>query len=287
MIFRLSDMQRVAHEGRYAIPHFLGCTLEMTLGAIRAAEELNAPIAFGVAPEVFASVPLAYVFPMLLNAARQTSVPVAVQLEHGNGYAQAAKAISLGVDSVMYDGSALDYEQNVRNSAAITEMAHAFGACVEAELGHVGGSAVRTVTEGLVSHSTDPALVRDFIDRTQVDTLAISFGNVHGNYRGQAQIDTELVRRIDALAGIPLVMHGGSGLPDEAYPPIVAAGISNIHFYTGICKYAWGAVAEQVADLSDPPYHEVTAHLIDFFTERTAHVIRLLGAADRAGDFRR
>ena len=87
MIFRLSDMQRVAHEGRYAIPHFLGCTLEMTLGAIRAAEELNAPIAFGVAPEVFASVPLAYVFPMLLNAARQTSVPVAVQLEHGNGYA--------------------------------------------------------------------------------------------------------------------------------------------------------------------------------------------------------
>ena len=142
------------------------------------------------------------------------------------------------------------------------------------------------MTEGLVSHSTDPALVRDFIDRTQVDTLAISFGNVHGNYRGQAQIDTELVRRIDALAGIPLVMHGGSGLPDEAYPPIVAAGISNIHFYTGICKYAWGAVAEQVADLSDPPYHEVTAHLIDFFTERTAHVIRLLGAADRAGDFR-
>lgn len=285
MLYQLSYMQHIARRNHFAIPHFLGCNLEMTLGAIRAAERLAAPIAFGVAPEVFSHFPLAYLFPMLLNIAAQTKMPAAIQLEHGSGYEQAAKAISLGVNSIMYDGSALSYAENVANTCEIVRMAHAFNVCVEAELGHVGGSAIRTATDPAEGYKTDPDLVLDFISKTNVDTLAISFGNVHGLYRGKPRIDTDLVRRIAAMTDVPLVMHGGSGLPDEIYPKIVEAGISNIHFYSGVSMYAWGYLTEKVCDLEYPPYHEISAHLVDFFDKKTEHIIKLLGVEGHAGDF--
>ena len=288
MIHKLSDLQRTARRHRYAIPHLLGGNLEMTLGEIRAAEALDSPIALGLAPEVFASVPMEIAFPMILNAAERATVPVAVQLEHGKTEAQITRALRLGVRSVMFDGSDLPFEENVARTREIVTLAHALDACVEAELGYVGGSALRGSAAVPSSYATDPELVPDFIARTGVDTLAISFGNVHGRYRGEPKIDLELVARIAAITDTPLVMHGGSGLPDDAYQAIVAAGISNIHFYTGIAMVAWEALKEKIGDVDrHPPYHEVVAHAIDFFDRRTRHVIGLLGSAGRAADFDR
>ena len=282
MLYKLSDMQVVARENRFAIPHFLGSTIEMVMGAIKAGEEMNSPVAFGFAPEVFAAIPMEVAFPMILNAAEGAKIPVAVQLEHGSSYEQAEKAINLGVNSVMYDGSSLDYEMNIKNTKEIVQMAHSVNVCVEAELGHVGGSAIRSDRTN-TGYTTEPEKVIDFISRTNVDTLAISFGNVHGQYRGKPNIDLDLVREIDALAKIPLVMHGGSGLTDDIYPRIVAAGISNIHFYTGIAMYAWGYVKSVLPpDEENPPYHEVVAHMIDYFYMKSKHVIEMLKAKEKA-----
>jgi ketose-bisphosphate aldolase len=286
MIYKLADLQRTARRHRYAVPHLLGGNLEMTHGELRAAEALGSPIALGLAPEVFASVPMEIAFPMILNAAARATVPVAVQLEHGKSYAQIERALRLGVGSVMFDGSDLPFDENVARTREIVAMAHALDACVEAELGSVGGSALRGRTDDPPGYATDPDLVVDFIASTGVDSLAIAFGNVHGHYRGEPTIDLALVERIAAITDTPLVMHGGSGLPDDVYPAIVAAGISNIHFYTGIAMHAWEAIKEKIGDADrHPPYHEVVAHAVDFFESRTRHVIGLLGSAGRAADF--
>lgn len=279
MIYKLSELQKIARENRFAIPHVLGGNLEMTYGAIKAAQEMESPLALGFAPEVFASLPMAMVMPAIMNAAREANIPIAVQLEHGKSYEQAAEAISLGAISVMYDGSDLTYEDNVRNTAEVVRMAHAFGACVEAELGHVGGSAVRGTPITSSGKKTDPDLVVDFVKRTGVDTLAVSFGNVHGHYQGPVDIDTDLVRMITKVTDVPLVMHGGSGLPDEVYRGIVEAGISNIHFYSGIVKDIWSELKRKVGpeDLF-PPFHEIVSYNIDFFEEKTKKIIQLLGS---------
>lgn len=279
MIYKLSELQKIARENRFAIPHVLGGNLEMTYGAIKAAQEMESPLALGFAPEVFASLPMAMVMPAIMNAAREANIPIAVQLEHGKSYEQAAEAISLGAISVMYDGSDLTYEDNVRNTAEVVRMAHAFGACVEAELGHVGGSAVRGTSITSSGKKTDPDLVVDFVKRTEVDTLAVSFGNVHGHYQGPVDIDTDLVRMITKVTDVPLVMHGGSGLPDEVYRGIVEAGISNIHFYSGVVKDIWSELKRKVGseDLF-PPFHEIVSYNIDFFEEKTKKIIQLLGS---------
>ena len=279
MIYKLSELQKIARENRCAIPHVLGGNLEMTYGAIKAAQEMESPLALGFAPEVFASLPMAMVMPAIMNAAREANIPIAVQLEHGKSYEQAAEAISLGAISVMYDGSDLTYEDNVRNTAEVVRMAHAFGACVEAELGHVGGSAVRGTSNTSLGKKTDPDLVVDFVKRTGVDTLAVSFGNVHGHYQGPVDIDTDLVRMITKVTDVPLVMHGGSGLPDEVYRGIVEAGISNIHFYSGVVKDIWSELKRKVGpeDLF-PPFHEIVSYNIDFFEEKTKKIIQLLGS---------
>ncbi|MBF1012953.1 MAG: class II fructose-bisphosphate aldolase [Lachnospiraceae bacterium] len=279
MIYKLSELQKIARENRFAIPHVLGGNLEMTYGAIKAAQEMESPLALGFAPEVFASLPMAMVMPAIMNAAREANIPIAVQLEHGKSYEQAAEAISLGAISVMYDGSDLTYEDNVSNTAEVVRMAHAFGACVEAELGHVGGSAVRGTSNTSLGKKTDPDLVVDFVKRTGVDTLAVSFGNVHGHYQGPVDIDTDLVRMITKVTDVPLVMHGGSGLPDEVYRGIVEAGISNIHFYSGVVKDIWSELKRKVGpeDLF-PPFHEIVSYNIDFFEEKTKKIIQLLGS---------
>lgn len=283
MLFKLSDLQRSAREQKYAIPHVLGGNLEMTYGAIRAAEAMESPIAIGVAPEVFACIPMEISFPMILNIAGRAKVPVAVQLEHGKSYGQIAKAIKLGVNSVMFDGSALPYAENMAQTKKIVELAHAFDVCVEAELGQVGGSALRNSASNPAGDKTDPGLVLEFIAQTGVDALAISFGNVHGEYRGKPELDLALVEKIASLTDLPLVMHGGSGLPDHMYGKIVAAGISNIHFYSGIAMYAWREVKKNLGDDEEyPPYHEVVAYSLEFFEEKTKHLVELLGSAGKA-----
>lgn len=285
MLVRLSDLQRVAGVKGFAVPHFLGGNLEMTYGEILAAEELRSPIAIGVAPEVFASIPMEVSFNMILDLARRATVPVAVQLEHGKSFEQIATTLKLGVDSVMFDGSDLPYEENIAKTSEIAKMAHALGACVEAELGHVGGSALRDSFVDEAGEKTDPSLMADFIERTQVDSLAVSFGNVHGRYRsGTPVIDLELAHNLVKASSVPLVMHGGSGLSDDVYRGVVKAGITNIHFYSCLAMHAWKYINDRVGEDPLPAYHEVVSYGIDFYRTRTKGIIELLSSKGHADD---
>jgi len=280
-IEKIADLQRRARKGGYALPHLLGGSIEMVVSQIKAAEDKASPIALGFAPEVFYMVPIEISFPLILSAAKIARVPVATQLEHGRDFNVIMRAIKLGVSSVMFDGSSLPYEENIEKTREIVKIAHAFDVCVEAELGSVGGSALRGEASK-ESYFTEPEMALDFVRKTNIDSLAISFGNVHGKYKGRPDLDYERVRKIVSLIDIPLVMHGGSGLEEEQYRKCIDSGISNIHFYTNVTTGLWSFLRKKIASLdSDPVYHEIVDWTMQYFYSQTVHVIEMLKSDGR------
>lgn len=162
---------------------------------------------------------------MKFEAARH-AIPVVLNLDHGLHFESVVQALRLGFSSVMFDGSTLGYEENVRQTREVVKMCHAVGVSVEAELGAVGGD------EGgaLYGHAdeslfTDPQLARDFVDRTGIDALAVAIGNAHGKYRGEPKLDFPRLDAIRQQAAIPLVLHGGSGISDADFRRAIELGI--------------------------------------------------------------
>jgi len=194
------------------------------------------------------------------------------------------RAIRLGTSSVMFDGSTLPYEDNVSQTRDVVRVAHAVGVSVEAELGSIAGSAAETGAAAAAaaeakSAFTDPRLAVDFVNRTGVDALAISFGNVHGTYQGEPRLDLDLVREIHSLVDIPLVMHGASGLADEEYPRIVASGISKVCYYTAMGRRAADDILRMLTKAGEggAVYHQIISEAISFFRADTEKVMELLG----------
>jgi ketose-bisphosphate aldolase len=276
-------LQKEARKGKYAVPHFLGGSMEMIIAEVKAAEDKNSPLAIGFAPEVFYMLPMEMSLPLIVDAAKRARVPVATQLEHGRDFTTIMKAIKLGFTSVMFDGSSLPYEENIKKTREIVKIAHAFGVSVEAELGCVGGSTLTDV-DSKESLFTDPKTVPDFIDKTGVDSLAISFGNFHGKYRGTPKLDYDRIQQISALVDTPLVMHGGSGLTEAEYRRCIECGISNIHFYTYVTLGLWEHLKQSVGVLdSKPVYHQFVGWIIEYFYKQTENVIDMLGSGNKAG----
>jgi fructose-bisphosphate aldolase class II len=278
-----------ARRRRYGVLSLLGGNLDMVIGQVAAAEEQRAPLILAFNQGVTPQVPLELAMPMLVNTARRAKVPVATTLDHGDSLESVVRAIQLGASSVMFDGSTLPYEENVRQTQEVVRVAHALGVSVEAELGSIAGSAAESgrtrheasAPDGSGSRSTftDPVLAEDFVERTGVDALAISFGNVHGTYRGEPALDLDLVREIHSRVDIPLVMHGASGLADSEYIKIVESGISKVCYYTAMGKRAANDIYEWLEDAGKDGavYHEIISRAIDFFRADTAHVMALVG----------
>ena len=277
----ISDLQKKAILGGYAVPHLLGGSVEMVVSQIKAAEDKKSPLAIGFAPEVFYMIPMEISIPLIVNAAELAKVPVATQLEHGKDFDVLMKAIKLGISSVMFDGSSLPYEENVKKTKEIVKIAHSFGVSVEAELGNVGGSALTNVVTKK-SLFTEPDMVVDFVGRTEVDSLAISFGNVHGRYHESLELNYDLVRKIKSMVDTPLVMHGGSGLTEIKYRECVESGISTIHFYTGIAIGVWEHLKKAVGNNMKPVYHELVEYTMDYYYKETIRVIDMLGSEGQA-----
>jgi fructose-bisphosphate aldolase, class II len=284
----IKGMLTEARRRRYGVLSLLGGNLDMVIGQVAAAERLRAPLILAFNQEVTPQVPLELVMPMLVNAATRAQVPVATTLDHGDSLESVLKAIHLGTSSVMFDGSTLAYEENVTQTREVVRVAHALGVSVEAELGSIAGSAAevgRSVPSvgpkegGAESTFTDPDLAAEFVHKTGVDALAISFGNAHGTYHGQPNLNLDLVRRIHSMVEIPLVMHGASGLADSAYARIVDSGISKVCYYTAMGK----RVSDQITQMltasgrGGAVYHEIIAWAIDAFREDAERVMALVG----------
>lgn len=281
----LKEILTEARAKRYGVLSLLGGDLEMVIGLVAAAEEKRAPLILVFNQEVTSKVPVELGMPLIVNAAQRASVPVATILDHGESLESVVQAIRLGASSVMFDGSGLRYEENVAQTSEVVRVAHAVGVSVEAELGSIAGSAVSLGDSGPEGAFTDPDVAVDFVERTGVDALAISFGNVHGLYKGEANIDLDRVRRIFSMVDIPLSMHGASGLADGEYKRIVASGISKVCYYTamgiGASNDLRGMLAQAGPDAT--VYHEIISRAIDYFYAETQRLIDVVGCAGVVG----
>ena len=238
MLVNMNDVLLPAQKGGYAVGLFNTVNLELAKGVLAAAEELHSPVIIGTAEIFLPYSTLEELSYFLLPMAEKASVPVVVHLDHGLKAETCKRALELGFTSVMFDCSADDYETNIQKVREITQLAHAKGATVEAELGHVGdnedsaeGSSQLTDPS---AYYTVPAQAKDYVERTGVDALAIAVGTAHGTYKLPPKLDFDRISEIAKVIDTPLVLHGGSGLSDDDFKTAISRGISKVNIFTDI-----------------------------------------------------
>lgn len=255
MLVSLNELMKAASEGGYAVGAFNVSNLESLMAIMEAAEETGHGVILNYAEVHAPFLSMEQAAVIMLDAARNASVPVCVHLDHGSSMEACIRAIRLGFTSVMLDASAEDYETNVRATAQIVRLAHSVGVTVEAELGHIFSSNMGLAespeeAETLDSYEsaddvyTDPATAKDFVERTEVDVLAIAFGTTHGIYTKKPVLDLDRITKIRQAIDIPFVMHGGSGLSKEEFQTAIQNGIRKINYYTYMTLAGGKAVKE-------------------------------------------
>lgn len=198
---------------------------------IKGAEECNSPVIIALAEVHMPYAPLELIAPLMIDAAKRSSVPVAVHLDHGINYETIIKAMNLGFTSVMFDGSILDFEENLSKTKEIVKVAKALNISVEAELGHVGGSEGGG-EDNYKEYYTDPDLAEKFVAKTGIDALAVAIGTIHGEYFKEPCLDLNRLSKIHSKVNIPLVLHGGSGLSNNDFNECISRGIRKINIFT-------------------------------------------------------
>lgn len=245
-LVNLKHVTDFAQQNHCGIGMFNVVNLEFATAITDAAEEANMPVILGMPERFFQFYSLKSMTDICLSLANRAKVPVVVHLDHGRSFDIVMKALRAGFTSVMYDGSSLAYEDNVRNIAEIVKVAHQMDVSVEGELGYVGlGS------EGInPAHYTKPELASDFVSRTQVDALAIAVGNLHGRYKGTPLLDFDRIAEIRRLVNCGLVLHGGSGLSDADFVKAIQCGINKVNIYTVMSETVMGYLSENLSRYS-------------------------------------
>ena len=246
MLVTLNEILAIAKEKNCAVGAFNTPNLEFVVAVIRAAEKLNVPVILSHAEIHEYAAPLDVIGPVMVHFAKTAKVLVCVHLDHCENLDYMQRALEIGFTGVMYDGSTLPYAENAANSKAAVAMAHACGASVEAEIGTLAAreGGTETVASGPVY--TDPDLAVTFCRETGIDALAPSFGTAHGIYKSKPVLDLERVKVIAEKTGLPLVMHGGSGVSDEDYRTAIRNGIRKINYYSYMSKAAVSASQEML-----------------------------------------
>lgn len=252
MLVTLKEIMKIAEEKQIAVGAFNAANLESLQAAITAAEELKLPVIIQFAQCHEPWIPLELIGPVMVTVAKKASVPVCVHLDHGETFEYLEKALEIGFTSIMYDGSVLPYEENLKNTKKAVEMAAGTGASVEAELGSMGKREFGTgdVREDDTKIYTDPNQAKEFVEASGIDALACSFGTTHGIYLTTPKLDFDVVKNVRALTGnIPVVMHGGSGVSREDYHAAIRAGVRKINYFTYMDKAGGNAAAKYLQSL--------------------------------------
>ena len=219
----------MAEKGGYAVPAFNIYNMETVMGVIEAAEENHAPVILQVYSRLFKEGGARFLAPIVLEAARSASVPVCFHIDHGAGIMEVSRAIRYGCSSVMIDASALPYEENVAMTRKVVELAGFSGLKVEGELGHIG-----SVNDDKMDEFTVPADAKDYVEKTGVAALAVLVGTAHGRYKKAPVLAIERIKEIKNATNAYLVLHGGSGVPDEQVRAAIKAGIRKVNFGTDL-----------------------------------------------------
>ena len=259
MLATLNDVMKIAEEKKIAVGSFNTPGVESLTAVIDAAEELDLPVIIQFAQCHEPWIPLDVIGPIMVEAAKKSTVPVCVHLDHGETLEYLKKALAMGFTAIMYDGSTLPYEENLANTKKAVAMAAKTGASVEAELGSMGrresGAGDDTGAGDETKIYTDPKQAAVFVKETGIDALACSFGTTHGIYLTEPKLDFDVVKNVRANTNnIPVVMHGGSGVSKEDYKKAIEAGVRKVNYFTYMDKSGGNAVAEYLKSLkTDEP----------------------------------
>jgi len=275
MLINLNEILSMAEEGGYAIPAFNVYNMETVMGIIEAAEEANAPVIIQCYSRLFTNKEAYFLSPIILAAAKKAKVPVCFHLDHGASEKEVVKALRWGATGIMIDKSALSIEENTQGTKAVVDMCHAIGVPVEGEIGHVG-----SVNDAAMDDFTTVEEAKSFVDATGVCALAIMVGTAHGRYKKPPKLDIQRIADIHAATGAHLVLHGGSGIPDEEIKAAINAGIRKINFGTDVCYSFLDKVFETSRELVgiDLFMKDAIENVKKFGFEK----IRLLGAENKA-----
>ena len=260
MLITLKNILKMAESKDMAIAAFNVTSLEGVLAVIEAAEDEDTPVILQFANAAHSKyISLEDIGRVMVAFADKSKVPVCVHLDHGNNFDEIKRALDLGFTSIMYDGSELSLKQNIANTKYAKILADEYGASIEAELGSMG---TEGENENILGAYTDPEVARVFVNETGIDALAASFGTVHGIYKSRPNLDFDIISGIRKLSGIPVVMHGGSGISDSDFKKCIDCGVRKINYYTYAAKYAGDAIRDMVKDTTGNIYsHDILVEI--------------------------
>jgi fructose-bisphosphate aldolase class II len=268
-----------AEQVNYGVGAFSVANMEMVMGVIRAAEEKASPVILQIAQVRLPYSPLHLIGPMMIAAAKNSSVPIAVHFDHGLDLTAIRAALELGFTSVMIDASHLPIEQNIEMVVKVKAMADDYGASVEAEVGQLGGSEDGTTDNGMFY--SNPQEVKLLYESTKVDAIALSIGNAHGLYTKEPKLNFNILSETKKLVPVPLVLHGGSGISTEDFRKSIELGIRKINIATA----SFLAVEEEARHYCSEEkrdYFKLSSRMVDGMYKNVTNHINIFNSNGKA-----
>ena len=278
MLVNLNEVLKKAQKGKYAVGLFNTTDTDMLQAVIEAAEESNSPVILGTAEVLLPYGELKLIAPSVIAAAKRAKVPIVVHYDHGLTFDRCIEALKLGFSSIMFDGSAKPYEQNIAETREMVKIAHAFGATVEGEIGHVGEAAKEDNL--LTDMYTTPEEAKAYLEATGVDALAVAIGSAHGVYKKKPMLNIERLKEISGTVKVPLVLHGGSGLSDDDFKNTIRNGIAKVNIFTDLCLA--GERAMKDGEEKKLGYLETRNLKVEYIKEAVKHKMALFGSVNKA-----
>ena len=290
-LVNLKDMLADARKNKYAVGAFDISNHDMARAVIEVAEELKSPVILMGLKVDLEGTKMKCLLEGIKIMAENSSVPVCMHLDHATDFDLIKKAVDYGFTSVMYDGSILPLEENIKNTKRVVDYAHKYGVTVEAELGHVGDGIVGDSETGLKKEGSDnpddyltnPDELEYFLKSTNVDAIAVAIGTAHGVYVHEPKLHFDRLKALNEISSVPMVMHGGSGTPDELIKKSIELGICKINIFSEVLAAFFGSLKEVLNSNDNMAIWPSTAYRepIKAMKEIVKNKILLLGSNNR------
>ncbi|EKQ69319.1 ketose-bisphosphate aldolase [Leptolyngbyaceae cyanobacterium JSC-12] len=281
MLASTQELLETARRNIYAIGAFNVYNLEGVKAVVNAAEVSRSPTMLQLHPSAlkYGKLPLVA---LCLEAANTATVPISVHLDHSTSAKDIRLALEAGVRSIMVDGSPMPYAENRKFTQEMTELAHRYGAVVEAEIGRISGTEDGLTIAEKEAKMTDPNQALEFVQQTRVDSLAVTIGNVHGEYKSPPRLDFERLHRIRHLLDIPLVLHGASGLPESMIHHSIQLGVCKFNVNTEVRQAYMQALKDEICGDSSGDLLEVAGEAIAAMEAVILDKLHLFGSVGKA-----
>ena len=279
-LVKMSTLLADAKKNGYAVGSFSVANMEMVLGVIRALEETKSPAIIQIAEVRLNHSPLELIGPLMVAAAKNANVPVAVHFDHGKTKEKIKQALDLGFTSVMFDGSHLPFDENAAMTAEIKALANEYNADCEGEIGCVGGS--EDGSEDIAVNCTSPVQAAEFFEKSRVDALAVAIGNAHGNYKETPKLRFDILEKTASLVPVPLVLHGGTGISPDDFRKCISLGIHKINIATATFDSVEQRVRNAYENNTIKGYYDLQSAEVEGAYNNAMKHIEIFGCAGKA-----